>query len=171
MSKGKRYRIRRTQVANWIWLIAMAETDALPEVSEYHRPDIVEQLRRQTRSAPELEAVARVVLDDNGGDPVAGVRSLPPYWLYGEEVRPTPEEVLEANMAHRQRGTRQQVFYLASLCRQRGITESMLIQLGVDQDRLHRARQSVADAGGSLEELTRPEVGGLFAFQEWLEAG
>lgn len=90
---------------------------------------------------------------------------------YGPEVHPTPPEILLANMSVGRPGTRKQVAFLAALCTRRGITEADLIRLGIEQKRLHPSRAELIQQGkdGSLADLTISEIGGLFAFKDWLE--
>lgn len=90
---------------------------------------------------------------------------------YGPEVHPTPPEILLANMSVGRPGTRKQVAFLAALCAHRGVTEADLIRLGIEQKRLHSSRAELIQQGkdGSLADLTISEIGGLFAFREWLE--
>lgn len=90
---------------------------------------------------------------------------------YGPAVHPTHPEILLANMNVRRPATRKQVAFLAALCAHRGVTEADLIRLGIEQKRLHSSRAELIQQGkdGSLADLTISEIGGLFAFREWLE--
>lgn len=91
--------------------------------------------------------------------------------LYGLSVHPTPPEILSANMSVERPATRRQVAFLAALCARRGITEADLIRLGIEQKRLHPSRAELIQQGrgGSLADLTISEIGGLFAFRDFLE--
>ena len=87
---------------------------------------------------------------------------------YGPEVHPTPADILEQNSRDPRSPTYKQVSALRHLCTQKGLTESHLITLGVQEQRLSPKH---AENGGTAEltSLTRSEIGGLFAFVDWLK--
>ncbi len=102
------------------------------------------------------------------------VRASDGRWrrFYGPEVHPTPATVLYTNMVNDQRnGTAKQLAYLRKLCQQRGITERDLIEIGIEEKRLHPDREKLLgpDSTGLLDVLTFGEIGGLFAFKAWLQ--
>lgn len=84
------------------------------------------------------------------------------------EVHPTPFHILEDNMAHRYRGTERQIRWLRGLLQRAKLDEWELIWLGVETGRLHPRRLTLEPS--SLWELTRPEIGALIAFVDFLKS-
>lgn len=85
---------------------------------------------------------------------------------FGPEVTPTPADVLEKNANDSEPPSDKQVAYLRDLCNALGISEGCLIGLGIQTGRIgqhHTDRNTRA-----LTDLTRSEIGGLFAFVPWL---
>ena len=97
---------------------------------------------------------------------------LIPTGKYGTEVNPTQFHVLEQNLREQRRGTEKQVATLDRLCHSKGITQTELVRLGVQERRLHpdRANLVKSDASDALLQLSFPEIGGLFAFVPWLKS-
>ena len=94
-----------------------------------------------------------------------------PSGLYGPDVHPTPAPVLERNLTDQYRGTRRQIAFIGRLCAKKGIDQAELICLGIQEGRIHPNRVNLVKSAlpNALEQLTRPEVGALFAFRDWLK--
>lgn len=86
------------------------------------------------------------------------------------EIHQTPHEVLVSNMFDRKAGSYKQILFLRYLCQRLEIAENDFVGMGIEEGRLHPARSNLLQWDNPLDQLTRSEIGGLFAFRELLES-
>ena len=86
------------------------------------------------------------------------------------QIHQTPHEVLVSNMSDSKAGSYKQLLFLRYLCQRLEITENDLVGMGIEEGRLHPARSNLLQWDNPMDQLTRSEIGGLFAFRELLES-